>query len=176
MNKMTKHRDAAIGWNTFLCPSINLEQQAKYKVAETWRYVEAAPLIYEVYSTPRHSVNLGTLTCSCRRWQVDSLPCQHATLCINKTRGDSTCFYDPVWTVEAYRNTYQHCVYPVPNYDEPYTFDPLTKTLPPLVKRAPGRPRTTRLQSSGDVTRRKRICRRCNQPSYHNSATCRAQL
>ncbi|XP_022880845.1 uncharacterized protein LOC111398125 [Olea europaea var. sylvestris] len=112
-------------------------------------------------------------TCTCREFQLNRMPCTHATR--------AACFkgkslYDlcsPYYTSEYWRGAYSEAIYPVGRevdwvVPSLITFAPI---LPPLVRRPPGRPPTRRKHSRHESARSSRKCTRCGRLG-HNRSTC----
>ncbi|KAK1302025.1 hypothetical protein QJS10_CPB12g00598 [Acorus calamus] len=76
-------------------------------------------------------VRLDERTCSCRVWQVSSLPCVHAATFITRVRGLDICdFVLQFYSLEMFKKSYAHTINPVPSIDDwvkidvPFTVGP----------------------------------------------------
>lgn len=139
---------------------------------------------YEVkhmVSQDQFVVNLAEHTCSCNFWELVGIPCRHAVAAISHSSQRPEDFVHPYYRREAYMATYGHVITPIngqklwPTTNDPYI-------LPPLYKRAPGRPKKLRRRdphedTTDNQTRLRRgvarnKCSRCGQFG-HNSRSCR---
>lgn len=119
-------------------------------------------------------VNLQAKTCSCGKFQLIGLPCEHAlAACKNRNINPYTlcCKY---YSNEAWLNCYAETIYPVGN-EEDWEIPDAIKTIvvtPPSEKKMPGRPTTERRLSQGE---KKKVPRRCSScgGTGHNRSTCR---
>lgn len=125
--------------------------------------------------TWRHTVDLDNKTCSCNRWQITGLPCQHALCFINSMRNTSVEDYvHEYYSVDRFRKAYAGDICPMTDRTQWPEVDMGFKLCPPVLKRAAGRPRTRRIkgceEGGGRVVRRMR-CRRCGDYG-HMMKTC----
>ncbi|XP_026417243.1 uncharacterized protein LOC113312721 [Papaver somniferum] len=129
--------------------------------------------VYEVRSV--HDavffVDLSKKSCSCLQWQLRGFPCQHAIVALTPLRPNWVDYYDPVYSVEYYKNTYAP------------EFEPLSAEIdwnilvefinPPVIIRKTGRPRKKRIPSydeAGSVKKMKK-CKKCGVYG-HYAITC----
>jgi hypothetical protein len=140
---------------------------------------------YEVtYWDHRFTVNLEDITCSCRFWQLSSLPCPHAISYIYYAGRCLEDFVARCYFVEEYNKIYAHYLQHV----EGRAFWPVSnreKPLPPKYVRMPGRlkkerkrqdgekkkPTRGRLSKKGTVIR----CKVC-KGTGHNRTTCSRRI
>ncbi|RYR05215.1 hypothetical protein Ahy_B06g085098 [Arachis hypogaea] len=95
-------------------------------------------VLYEVQGWPTNMVvDLESRTCTCRFWQLTSMPCTHAIVAIQDKNDKGPEEYCHEWlTMDAYRRTYYFNIFgkkkgsPAP--------------VPPQVKIKPGRPTMNR--------------------------------
>ena len=131
-------------------------------------------------------VDLRNRTCSCRRWELNRIPCTHAVNAIARTREEPEVFIDQCYSKNAYLRAYQYIIYPIngENLWEKVNWDPL---LPPETIRLPGRPKKARrkdqievlnvkikgkdlqkLSRAGQMTYKCKLCKETG----HNSRRC----
>ncbi|XP_012845834.1 PREDICTED: uncharacterized protein LOC105965829 [Erythranthe guttata] len=79
----------------------------------------ASEYIYEVLSNPTDVVDIRNRSCTCRAWQVNGLPCIHAACVPFHNNNDGYAYVDYYYTVECYKTTYSHSIYPFvkPDFD-----------------------------------------------------------
>lgn len=137
--------------------------------------------VKHIVSQDQFVVNLAEHTCSCNFWELVGIPCRHAVAAISHSSQRPEDFVHPYYRREAYMATYGHVITPIngqklwPTTNDPYI-------LPPLYKRAPGRPKKLRRRdphedTTDNQTRLRRgvarnKCSRCGQFG-HNSRSCR---
>ena len=107
-------------------------------------------------------VNLQNRSCSCRRFDLTGLPCEHALA------GARDCSINPYtlcsryYTVEAWLASYTENIFPLGNeetWDVPDHIKQLC-VLPPLVKPKVGRPKKNRIKSKSEHHVIQRRCSR----------------
>ena len=122
----------------------------------------------------RFIVDLDKKECTCRGWQLTGLPCVHAIALIGTRRMELEDYVDPYYSVQKFKAAYASPVPPMPSKEEWEKVDLDFKLLPPLCKRAAGRPRNRRLvgvEEGGSGSRGKRRCKRCGGYG-HLQKTC----
>lgn len=62
----------------------------------------------------RHVVNLDSLMCTCRSWDVSGIPCSHAICAINYAKKDPKLFISHWYEKATYIATYQVPMQPIP--------------------------------------------------------------
>ncbi|KAF4400922.1 hypothetical protein G4B88_013763 [Cannabis sativa] len=62
-------------------------------------------------------VDLSSRTCTCKRFQIDQLPCGHAMAVLKDMNKDAYEYCSSYYTKEAMLATYGEIVYPIPNED-----------------------------------------------------------
>jgi hypothetical protein len=95
---------------------------------------------YEVkYFGHGYTVNLIERTCSCRYWQLSGLPCPHALSCIFYSGQSVDTYIAKCYTVECFRNIYDHCLEPIEGMPS-WQISARPRPLPPMYGVMPGRP------------------------------------
>ena len=111
-------------------------------------------------------------TCTCRRFQVDQIPCAHAMAVCNYRQIDPYNYCSDYYTKDFLYACYAHVVHPIGSAEGWDVSEEVRSVIvhPPKPKRRPGRPRVRRILSQGEEPDPIR-CGRCN--SYgHNRQTC----
>jgi hypothetical protein len=122
----------------------------------------------------RHIVHLKAHECSCRKWQMRGIPCSHAISYICSRRElDLEDFVSPYYSVQMFKAAYATWVPGLPDKSIWKKVNIGFKLLPPILKRAAGRPRTRRYKGveEGGSTKRRAKCKRC-QGFGHLQKTC----
>ena len=118
------------------------------------------------------TVNLEAKTCSCRQFQLDQYPCIHAIAACRFRNLSLFHFCSEYYSVSSWRECYAYTIYPLDDrrlwHAPPEVLERVVH--PPMVRRAPGRPRTRRILSRGEE-RPHRKCSRCGVLG-HNRQTC----
>ena len=164
--------------------------------ARRYRYIQSTPTMYEVQSTEtlcEYIVQLDNQTCSCREWQLSSIPCGHALAVILARKEDPQTYVKPFFTLQAYRNTYEHAIIHPWYVDssQPLQFNYDTQdngddgdngdeddddgVLPPNTRRPTGRPKKRRIDKVNPAPQRVQKCSRCREQG-HSKRTCRAAI
>jgi hypothetical protein len=101
--------------------------------------------------------------CTCRGWQLIGLPCVHAIAFIGTRRVELEDFVHPYYSIDMFKAAYATAIPPMLD-KEWEKVDIGFKPLPPVCKRAAGRPRKRRLvgvEEGGSSSKGKRRCKRC---------------
>ncbi|XP_062113898.1 uncharacterized protein LOC133824895 [Humulus lupulus] len=119
-------------------------------------------------------VNLDEKICSCRRFNLDQIPCRHALAVLAKKRLNPYAYCSRYYKKEELLATYQEEINLLGN---PRTWSipddvKLTEVLPPISTEKSSRLKRKRLSFSGEHNSQSK-CGRCGQPG-HNRKTCKA--
>ncbi|XP_021774172.1 uncharacterized protein LOC110738111 [Chenopodium quinoa] len=119
-------------------------------------------------------IKLSTGICGCGKWQHSGLPCKHVLRVIYHQRLQPADFVAPCFKGKAYKLTYAEHMHPMPDPSQ-WPSGNLPGILPPLVKRAAGRPKKQRQRGPNESRRGKRHatvkCSLCSELG-HNKVTC----
>ncbi|OIT30884.1 hypothetical protein A4A49_65622 [Nicotiana attenuata] len=133
--------------------------------------------IHTVYEEGiRYMVNLGNRTCSCKRFEMDEIPCPHALAIVTSKGMDPYEFCSIYYTKGYLMKTYEEYVHPIPserNWNIPT--DILEESVsPPVGKIQPGRPKKKRglYVWERHAKKVKNTCKQCGH-ECHNRRTCR---
>ncbi|GJU62560.1 heat stress transcription factor B-4-like protein [Tanacetum coccineum] len=136
-------------------------------------------------------VDVVSMTCSCRKWELTGIPCKHVVAaCWNMALNDRATpppetWVNPCYWLSTWKETYSHKIQPIcgTKYWEKSTCP--TTLLPPKHHVQVGRPRKKRKRSKhedepfvkdGKLSRKGRTitCQSCGN-TRHNKATCKGQ-
>ena len=115
----------------------------------------------------RYPVDLEARTCSCRQWQITGLPCIHALFFITSLPGPAGNIQQYVhdyYSVARFKATYAYALPAMEGKQQLDMVDPGFKLCAPVLKRAAGRPRKSRIRPRSEgagLGARKRKCTRC---------------
>ena len=100
--------------------------------------------LWQVTSASRVlAVNLVERTCTCRKWDVTGIPCNHAVAAIIKVEQQIEDYVHDFFKKPLYQETFKHVIYPVPG-PEDWTRTDATDIDPPVFRDKPGRKQTKR--------------------------------
>ncbi|XP_022880619.1 uncharacterized protein LOC111397883 [Olea europaea var. sylvestris] len=118
-------------------------------------------------------VNLSEETCTCREFQLNRMPCIHAShaACFRGKMLYELCSH--YYSSDYWKGAHSETIYPVPREVDWVVPSLITCTpiFPPLVRRPPGRPPTHRKRSRYEYAWSTRKCTRCGRVG-HNRTTC----
>ncbi|KAL5557126.1 hypothetical protein UlMin_039362 [Ulmus minor] len=98
-------------------------------------------MIYAVFDRDKNGVvDLQAWTYSCRRFQLEQLPCVHAMIAIRHMRGDVYDFCSDYYLSKRWKATYAGVVYPLPHQADWVVPNEIreNKLLPPDVRSVSG--------------------------------------
>ncbi|WVZ68424.1 hypothetical protein U9M48_017362 [Paspalum notatum var. saurae] len=117
------------------------------KVTRSDEDITEVTLVDQWNNTRRHSVDLKNNSCSCREWQVTGKPCKHVLAWICSNRGIQISDYvHDYYSVARFKAAYEGRNEPIPDRTQWSIVDLGFKVLPPLLKRAAGRPKVQRIR------------------------------
>lgn len=166
--------------STWLAPA---QEEKLFKAAQVARRLNVEPLDESRFSVQDarqliYIVDLNEHTCTCARFQLESFPCEHA-VAVSMNRGFAArTLCSQYYTAEYWRTAYAETIFPLPNesdWEVPDHIFPLNSLSPPVTEpRGPGRPRTSRIPSTGEFSRPRR-CDRCRAVG-HTRQNCTSQI
>ena len=179
MEKLYQRRTLAMKLTSKVLPHIIKSLNAKsrglvgYSIHKGIGHMAEISGVYMDLTPWRHIVNLETRTCTCKRWQLTGLPCNHAISLICSYRGlELEDYVDSCYFVSKFKSAYEGWMEPIPDKSMWPQVQLEFKLWPPVLKRAAGRPRSRRIKSVAEGGSRKRKkCKRCGQLG-HMQKTC----
>ncbi|XP_048631005.1 uncharacterized protein LOC106447796 [Brassica napus] len=124
-----------------------------------------------------HVVNLVERKCTCRRFELEKLPCVHAIAAAEYRNVSRISMCSPYYTSNYLVSAYAESVMPVDSAQPVPELVANQRFLPPTVRQPPGRPKKNRMKSALEIAlsnkrpRKEHTCSRCRQ-SGHNAKTC----
>ncbi|KAK8940899.1 hypothetical protein KSP39_PZI010531 [Platanthera zijinensis] len=145
MELIYKRHESANSWTeTMLTPSTSLKVEETLSKTRNFDVICQTGSIFEVKDGCTNVVNMETWECTCRRWQVSGLPCEHALAVIERS---GWCIYDfcsKYFTAECYRRAYMLSINPIADPVHSLSLIPCrAKRLPGRPKKKPAEPRIT---------------------------------
>ncbi|XP_074337252.1 uncharacterized protein LOC141674443 [Apium graveolens] len=138
-------------------------------------------ILFEVIKGERKNVvDFNARTCTCKRFQMDQIPCAHAIAVFQKCNPDTYNYCSPYYKNENMVDAYKETVYPVGNKDNWVVPDNVSSLIvyPPEGKIRAVRPKKRRCKAFWERKTnsfKQMKCGKCNQTG-HNRITCRNPL
>lgn len=123
--------------------------------------------------------------CSCKKWQSNQIPCQHAASVIMQHKNsDPREWASEYYTALYWKNAYSQNIIPLPASEDWDPFDHADEddvlVLPPIKKSKRGRPKKRRIPSMCEDHSqqgvKKRRCGYCGDYTTHNKRACPQKL
>ncbi|CAN6273446.1 unnamed protein product [Urochloa humidicola] len=178
MVRIHDNRTKSESWLTKICPNI-LKKLNVYitQSGKCHAICNGASKFEVMHFDNRFTVDLEKRECSCRYWQLSGLPCPHAISCIFSKTNSLDEYIASCYSVESFKNTYEHCLQPIEDMTHWPVSDRAKLKAPDYVW-MPGKPRTERRYQTGPPrgTKLSRVgtvirCTKCKQTG-HNRTTC----
>ncbi|KAL5580959.1 hypothetical protein UlMin_013401 [Ulmus minor] len=136
---------------------------------------------YEIFKhrQPIATVDLTSMTCSCRRWDLTGIPCMHAISVIYSISEDPVKYVDGGYAKTTQRRIWKDVIHGIKN-ERYWTKTNQPPLLPPKQVKQVGRPEKLRIKPASEIpadarkfTRghRKYICTQCKK-QRHSFRTC----
>ncbi|XP_048138911.1 uncharacterized protein LOC115751334 [Rhodamnia argentea] len=112
-------------------------------------------------------VDLNEKTCTCKRWDISRIPCNHVISCINFMKGNLNDFVADYFKKAAYERCYQFAL-PTLNGRKMWPETSEDPLLPPPFRKLPGWPKKDRKRSDGEK-RKDEKSKRIRKPRITNT-------
>ena len=126
-------------------------------------------------------MDLEKRTCTCRKWDITSIPCCHAISCIFFNREAAKKYTNDYYKVSTYKACYEPIIDPI-NGQNMWTPTGLPPVQPPITRRPPGRPKKKRAREPNErrrghskglgIAKRCKSCGRMGQ----NKRSCKGEV
>ncbi|CAL8084251.1 unnamed protein product [Prunus armeniaca] len=171
----SKRRDFALKCTSTLCPDFGEKKlRRRLECASRMNVVKLNHVEYNVVDGDMDGhVHLTNNTCSCRKFQLEQLPCKHVVAVCRFLKLNVYSMASRYYTRNTWLDAYSDTIYPVqPQELWVIPEDVQSRVVrPPNAKVMPGRRKKLRIPSQGeDIIRRK--CSRCSGTG-HNKSTCK---
>ncbi|WVZ71885.1 hypothetical protein U9M48_020417, partial [Paspalum notatum var. saurae] len=128
----------------------------------------------------RFTVDLAKKECSCRYWQLSSLPCCHAISRIYFKTNSLDDYVADCYRVDQFKKIYSHCLEPVEGMQSWPVSDRPKLRAPGYIK-MPGRPKTERRREPTEKPKAKKMsrmgirirCRKCKGVGHNIASSTR---
>ncbi|KAL5544358.1 hypothetical protein UlMin_008142 [Ulmus minor] len=147
---------------TRLTPPAKTLLSEQYQLSMRMRLDPASDTVYTVLDGDKNGVvYLQARTCSCRRFQLEQLPCAHAMITIRHSKRDVYDFCSEYYNLSTWKATYAGVVYPLPHQGDWVVLNEVrdVKVLPPDIRLVSGRRRKSRIPSVGENAQ----CHKCSR-------------
>ncbi|KAL0368340.1 UNVERIFIED_CONTAM: hypothetical protein Scaly_1052900 [Sesamum calycinum] len=98
-----------------ICPKIRKVVEKNIEKAADCIPIKSDDWHYEVacYDGARYVVNLQNHTCTCRKWDLTGIPCNHGMSAICSQSLEPEDFVNPCYSVATFIEVYKHAILPV---------------------------------------------------------------
>ncbi|CAL2256007.1 unnamed protein product [Prunus armeniaca] len=171
----TKCRELALKCTTTLCPNFG-EKKLRNMLEDAARMnvVKVNNAQFNVLDGHMDGlVDLTNNTCSCRKFQLEQLPCKHVVAVCRFLKVNVYSKASRYYTRKTWMDAYSDSIYPIQlhgMWDIPEDVRSRV-VLPPIARVMPGRRKKIRIPSQGEGTIRRK-CSRCGSAG-HNKSTCK---
>ncbi|XP_021834449.1 uncharacterized protein LOC110774214 [Prunus avium] len=170
----TECRELALKCTTTLCPNFG-EKKLRNKLDDASRMnaIKLNNAQYNVVDGDMDGlVHMTNNSCSCRKFQLDQLPCKHVVAVFRflnqNVHSKASRYYSQNTWLDAYSDSI-YLVQPQRMWVIPEDVQSQV-VLPPMAKVMPGRRKKLRILSQGEGTITRK-CSRCGS-TWHNKTTC----
>ncbi|KAK9997510.1 hypothetical protein SO802_022196 [Lithocarpus litseifolius] len=146
MTRFQANRDMILKVESELCPKIRKRLYMEKMAYKRWLACWAGHTKFEVKNgLESFTVDLAKSKCSCRKWDITSIPCAHAISCIFFNREDAEKYVHPCYKRTTYIACYEPIIDPI-NGQNMWTPSGLPPVQPSIKRRPLGRPKKKRAQ------------------------------
>ncbi|CAL8083959.1 unnamed protein product [Prunus armeniaca] len=173
-----QRRELAMKSHSTLCPDLGeIKLRKRLDAASRMNVVKINDVEYNVLDGDLNGlVHLQNRSCTCRKFDLEQLPCKHAIAVCRHLKLNPYSFASSYYTRATWAAAYAESIYPVPpegTWVIPQNVKKV-KILPPLCNVMPGRRKTQRIASRGEESRQKK-CSRCGVKGHYRS-TCKQSV
>ncbi|KAL5548529.1 hypothetical protein UlMin_003760 [Ulmus minor] len=168
-----ERRTKAAGCTTMMSKDVETKLEERKDRAQAMGVIYADQYTFDVVDGDRnYCVDMALWTCTCRKFQLDQLPCDHVLAVVRKTPYQAYDLCSLYYTREFWHETYRGVISPIPHISS-WTIPQQISEFelqPSDVRTVAGRRRKRRLPSIGEELLTPK-CSRCKERG-HNRATC----
>ncbi|KAK8649082.1 hypothetical protein V6N13_129818 [Hibiscus sabdariffa] len=186
MQRIAKEAAEADKWTGPLCPKIQKKLETTIEMSARCWPTNAGGNRYQVSCGPhtQHCVNLTEHICTCRKWDLTGIPCNHAISAILMIEERPETYVDDCYKKSTQKAIYSHMVNPVKGQDQWARQTYCEPILPPTLRRPPIIPHKNRKKEADEpiiqgvrVTKKGVImtCTKCKRTG-HNVRTCKGMV
>ncbi|KAL2225098.1 UNVERIFIED_CONTAM: hypothetical protein Sindi_2945100, partial [Sesamum indicum] len=110
MRRLQENRDKAeLKWTGVICPRILKIVEKNIEKSADCIPIEADSSHYQLtcFYGSQHSVDLDKRSCSCRKWDLNDIPCKHPCSAILCKGDDPIKYVNECYSVASYKNVYK---------------------------------------------------------------------
>lgn len=185
MKRLKAKSDLGNKWKEGWCPKIlNILEKSNQSAWLFHATFSGGPRVQVSGAGEQFVVDLEARTCSCRRWQLNGIPCTHAIPAILGQNEDPKNYLANCYNVHTYQQVYQNHIEPINGLDQWPIVPEMVLIIPPEpVKKKKGRKKMLRRKEPEEIeqaaakralSRKRRIvirCRKCGGLN-HNIRSC----
>jgi hypothetical protein len=140
--------------NYIICPKIHKKLERSKSEARNCLSRWQNKLEFEVdhMYVARCIVKLDQHTCTCGRWKLSRIPCPHACAAIYMHKQKPEDYLDSCYTIDKYMEGYAPRVFGMEGLNTWPADDSCDPIMPPVIRRAPSRPKIARQREAGEPT------------------------
>ncbi|XVE88161.1 hypothetical protein DITRI_Ditri19aG0046100 [Diplodiscus trichospermus] len=97
----------------------------------------------------KYTMDLTKEMCSCRLWQISSIPCAHACCVIWHDGSEPDDYLDKYYHSDIYMKAYQYALETI-NGEHEWKKSSLESLLPPIARKMPSQPKKNRRKSNDE--------------------------
>ncbi|XP_058726237.1 uncharacterized protein LOC131597563 [Vicia villosa] len=183
--RIVKQKNLMSRFRNTLCPRVEqIIERLKRSAGgwtPTWHGDDAFNLFSVTNGVDTYEVNLERFYCACRKWALSGIPCVHAMVCILHNKVEVEPYVSKYYRKTSFMATYSYIVLPSngPRLWPTAEGEPIN---PPVMRRAPGRPKKKRNKANDEPTSSNMLprsltivkCKSCGNFG-HNSRTCKGK-
>lgn len=158
MNWFAQRRNISQSGNGRLTPRVKQIVEHNFELSGGMLVSRINKFEYEVKEKqgPAYHVNLVTKSCSCFSFQSLLIPCPHAIAAAIKEKSSIEALVSEFYTVETLASAYSETIVPITTNVNPSEVSNESEgeaihIFPPSSRRPPGRPRKSRILSTGEI-------------------------
>ncbi|KAK8954372.1 hypothetical protein KSP39_PZI002451 [Platanthera zijinensis] len=131
MKRLHTQRDKVLKFGGEVCPSIQRILENNKKSSHNYILVWNGHNKFEVqgWNGDKWTVDLSLRSCSCRKWDLTDIPCEHATSCIFYRRENVEDYVRIWYKKEMFMRAYEHLLNPI-NSQKEWPFANLNLIVP----------------------------------------------
>ncbi|KAK8567073.1 hypothetical protein V6N13_110151 [Hibiscus sabdariffa] len=185
MRRIVQRIEEAEKYTGILCPRIQKKLDNQIQNSVRCQPIYAGNFLYQVEcgQGEQHVVNIQNYTCTCRRWDLTGIPCNHAISVINCNNMNVVSFVDLCYKKDTQLSIYGHYISSIRGVNQWTKVEGMEPILPPVLRRPVGRPNKKRrlerdeVPTTGKVSKKgsKMTCTKCGKTG-HNIRTCKGEI
>ncbi|CAL8996235.1 unnamed protein product [Prunus brigantina] len=177
-NWFSQRRDLSMKCKSMLCPDLGEKKLRKrLDAASRMNVVKINDVEYNVLDGDMNGlVHLQNHSCTCRKFDLEQLPCKHAIAVCRHLNLNPYSFASSYYTRTTWAAAYAESIYPVQPQGTWVIPENVQNVnlLPPISRVMPGRHKMKRISSKGEDSQARK-CSRCGVKGHYRS-TCKEAI